>query len=186
MKLTGNEDMRVQKTIESIHSAFEQMLLEMTYRTITVKELCARARINKKTFYRYYSTLDALLAELQETYSAPYIEQIHNLRFPKDVEQITRAFLTYSAAQGKLYDRITCDSALSDIQYQMVANVMDKRLPDNDKDYDPSEWRIYFDFVTSAAMQVYRSWVKDGRRIPIDRMVNIGCDFVCRGAKSFS
>ena len=51
MILTGNEDLRVQKTIESVKSAFDELVLEKDYEKITVKELCERARINKKTFY---------------------------------------------------------------------------------------------------------------------------------------
>lgn len=43
MKLTGTEDLRVQKTISAIHTAFEQMILEMDYPEMTVKELCERA-----------------------------------------------------------------------------------------------------------------------------------------------
>ena len=32
---------------------------------MTVKELCERAKINKKTFYRYYPAMEDLLLELQ-------------------------------------------------------------------------------------------------------------------------
>ena len=54
MTLTGNEDLRVIKTIEGIKSAFEALICEKDYEKITVKELCERARINKKTFYAAY------------------------------------------------------------------------------------------------------------------------------------
>lgn len=50
MILTGNEDLRVQKTIDSINRTFEEMLIEMDYSQITVKELTERAKINKKHF----------------------------------------------------------------------------------------------------------------------------------------
>lgn len=68
MILTGNEDLRVIKTIESIKSSFEDLICEKDYEKITVKELCDKARINKKTFYHYYPSLDDLLAELQFEY----------------------------------------------------------------------------------------------------------------------
>ena len=68
MIINGTEDLRVQKTIEAIHSTFEEMLCEMDYKKITVKELCERARINKKTFYRYYDVLDDLLEETQNVF----------------------------------------------------------------------------------------------------------------------
>ncbi len=69
MKITGYEDLRVQRTIKSIYDAFSELILERDYEKITVTELAKRAMINKKTFYRYYPTLDDLLAELQARYS---------------------------------------------------------------------------------------------------------------------
>ena len=38
MLLNGTEDLRVQKTIEAIHKTFEEMICEMDYEKITVKE----------------------------------------------------------------------------------------------------------------------------------------------------
>jgi len=73
MILTGNEDLRVQRTIESIKKAFEELICEMDYEKIKVTELCSRAKINKKTFYIYYPSLDDLLAEIQLEYANAYI-----------------------------------------------------------------------------------------------------------------
>ncbi|EQC59778.1 hypothetical protein N219_00635 [Limosilactobacillus fermentum MTCC 8711] len=53
MNLNGTEDLRVQKTITAIYQAFEELILTTDYEKITVAELARRARINKKTFYRY-------------------------------------------------------------------------------------------------------------------------------------
>lgn len=93
MKLTGNEDLRVQKTIEGIRGAFEEMLLEKGFDRITVKELCERARINKKTFYRYYPALEYLLAELQTGYAEEYLERTRGLALPQDVVPITLSLI---------------------------------------------------------------------------------------------
>ena len=65
MILTGHDDLRVVKTIESIKAAFETLICEKDYEKSTVKELCDQARINKKTFYHYYEDLNALLSEMQ-------------------------------------------------------------------------------------------------------------------------
>ena len=70
MRTTPAHDLRVTKTLEAIDTTFRTMMLEKGYAGITVKELCERARINKKTFYRYYETLDDLMAEVMATYAA--------------------------------------------------------------------------------------------------------------------
>lgn len=49
MILTGNEDLRIKRTIESIYEAFKKLLCETDYEKISVTKLCQEARISKKT-----------------------------------------------------------------------------------------------------------------------------------------
>ena len=51
-------DLRVLKTEEAIKRTFKEMLLEMPYEKITIKELCERAIINRKTFYLHYNSIE--------------------------------------------------------------------------------------------------------------------------------
>ena len=101
MILTGHEDLRVVKTIGGIKTAFEELICEKDYEKITVKELCDRARINKKTFYHYYETLDHLLAEMQGELSLGFIERIKNLKLPEELDKVNREFFLYAAEQGR-------------------------------------------------------------------------------------
>ena len=55
MEKRTSEDLRVRKTKEAIRTAFQGMICEMDYDQITVKELTARAQINRKTFYLHYN-----------------------------------------------------------------------------------------------------------------------------------
>lgn len=178
-------DIRVVKTLESVHTAFTSLLMEMPYEKITVKALCERARINKKTFYRYYQALDDLLLELQSQYARPYIERTHALRYPDNVAEITRDFLEYSAAQGELFDRIMCSSTHEQIQTNVIAQMEDRRynISQPPKGWSTDEWSLYMAHVTSAQLRIYRQWVLDGRRVPIERMVDIACSLICQGAQ---
>ena len=94
MILTGHEDLRVVKTIESIKAAFETLICEKDYEKITVKELCDHARINKKTFYHYYETLDALLAEMQFELSSEYIRRVKDFSLPEELDKVNREFFS--------------------------------------------------------------------------------------------
>ena len=125
MKLTGTEDLRVQKTIEAIRSVFADMISEMDYEQITVTELCSRAKINKKTFYRYYPTLDDLLSELQDEMSQEYSQRVAAFRLPEELDKVNREFFLYSVEKGPFYDKITCSGNYSYIRQQMINNVMD-------------------------------------------------------------
>ena len=127
MRLTGNEDLRVKKTITVIKKAFEELICEKDYERIKVSELCARSMINKKTFYHYYPSLDALLAEFQEEMSSEYVKLVRNYRLPEDLEKVNRAFFEYSASKGLAYERITCSTgSYSSIRQGMIDKVTEQ------------------------------------------------------------
>ena len=100
MSINGTEDLRIQKTMAAIKASFEALICEKDYHEITVTELCARSRINKKTFYHYYPTLDDLLEEMQMELSSAYIELEKDCKLPEEAEKVNRIFFEYSAAQG--------------------------------------------------------------------------------------
>ena len=181
--LTGTEDLRVQKTVGAIQETFKQLLLEKPYEKITVRELCERARINKKTFYRYYETLDYLLAELQGTYRDAYLARTRDLRVPEDTEAITREFVLYSCAQDEVYERITCDPSLARIQRAMTEGVLASRCFDESafSGVPEGEASLLVTFVQTVPLTLYRRWVADGKPVSPERLADIACTLVLGG-----
>ena len=187
MILSGHEDLRVVKTIRGIKSAFETLIVEKDYEKITVRELCDVARINKKTFYHYYETLDALLAELQAELSAGYLERIRDFSLPEELDKVNREFFLYSAAQGPAYEKITCSGTYHAIRDEMVAGVNDagwsrspqyRALPEDVK-------RLLMGFVNNAVLSAYRQWVEDGKKRPLEEMIGLTNWLVLGGVNGF-
>lgn len=187
MILDGTEDLRVQKTIEAIHKAFEEMLYEMNYEKITVKELCERAKINKKTFYRYYAVLDDLLAELQGLFTQEYLKRIENYKVPEDLDKINREFFLYSVEKGPLYEKITCSESYDYIRSKMVNDVMNSKWGQSTwlQLLEPSKQAVLLEFIQSASMSVYRKWVADGKKIPLRDMIELSNQLLCSGVNGF-
>ncbi|MBQ9624758.1 MAG: TetR/AcrR family transcriptional regulator [Clostridia bacterium] len=184
MLLTGKEDLRVIKTIEGIKSAFEQLICEKEYEKITVKELCDRARINKKTFYNYYPALDDLLAEMQMEISSGYIERIKDYNLPDESEKVNREFFMYSASKGLAYDKITCSSgSYSHIRQKMINRVTEatwEKAPAF-KRLNPLVKSIIIEHINSINVNIYRQWVADGKKAPIEDMIALSNVLTCRG-----
>lgn len=187
MILTGNEDLRVVKTIKGIKAAFEALICEKDYERITVKELCDRASINKKTFYHYYETLDALLAELQTELSSSYVERIRDYKLPEELDKVNREFFLYSAQQGLAYEKITINGNWHAIRDEMVSEVNDagwgkseafNRLTDYQK-------RMLMTFINNASLGAYRQWVEDGKQMPLEDVIEMTNCLVLGGVRSF-
>lgn len=187
MILTGHEDLRVIKTIESIKENFQDLICEKPYEKITVKELCDRARINKKTFYHYYETLDALLLEMQQEMSRDFIDRVKGYKLPQDLDQVNREFFRYSVEQGEAYEKITLNAGWQGARNQMIDKVNEaswssspqyKRLSDFEKG-------LLMDFVNGSTLAAYRRWVESGKKIPVDEVVDTLNRLQLGGVKEF-
>jgi AcrR family transcriptional regulator len=187
MLLTGHEDLRVKRTIESIKKSFEELICEKDYEKITVKELCDRAMINKKTFYNYYPTIDDLLAEMQRQLSAGYIEKVKNYNLPEELDKVNREFFIYSEEQGIAYEKITCSGSYSTIRQEMIDDVIKSTWGKSQKfrKLDPGLQKILLGYINTVSVGNYRQWVEDGKKIPIEEMIDISNRLICNGTEGF-
>ena len=181
-------DLRVEKTLATIRSTFEAMICEMDYGKITVTGLCERARINKKTFYRNYETLDDLLREFQEGYASAYAERIRGLDTVRDQAKLVRALFEFSAEQGAAYERITCAAGgYGSIRQQMIEQVEERagvrsvRLAGLDEQRSD----ILHNFLGETPLMVYRLWVEGGKRIPLTEAADLAVALTCKGMDGY-
>ena len=187
MKLTGTEDLRVQKTIEAIRTVFEQMICEMDYHEMTVKELCERAKINKKTFYRYYPAMDDLLLELQTEMSSEYIEMISHYRLPEEMDKVNEAFFRYSVSKGEVYEKITCASSYVTIRNTMIERVNEATWHKSAWFNNIPEWQrhLLIFYVQYTIIEMYKQWVADGKKAPVEDVIEMSNRLICTGLDGF-
>ena len=69
-------DLRIQKTYMSVTKALIEMMEEMPFEDIKVKELCDRAMIRKSTFYKHFADKYELLAFIVKEVINDYNERI--------------------------------------------------------------------------------------------------------------
>ena len=188
MLIKGTEDLRIQKTMAAIKESFEALICEKDYHEITVTELCARARINKKTFYHYYPTLDDLLEEMQMELSSAYIELVKDCRLPEEAEKVKRIFFEYSAAQSLAYEKITCSlGSYSASQHAMYRQVMDATWGKSPafQRLSREEQNLVLTFINSFGVGFYRQWVADGKKLPLERVIDLSGTMMCGGLDRF-
>ncbi len=176
-------DLRVVKTLDAIRTHFEQLVCECGYDKLTVARLCESARINKKTFYRYYKSLDDLLAQVQREFASEYVELTGHLRIPEDAGEITRRFILYSCdagARSPFYEAVTCSSAFSVIRDSMIDEVLVSRRvsPGGFGSLSAEEASIVISFLQQTGINAYRQWVADGKRLPAEDLASLAVGLV--------
>lgn len=185
MILTGNEDLRVQKTIDSINQTFEQMLIEMDYKDITVKELIERARINKKTFYRYYNCIDDLLAEKQEMITTECLQKISGYKIPDELDKIIQAQFLFFHTRGGLYEKvICCGSGVTGLDYSRICSITKKRYWEKSPKimaYSQEARDMLLKFINRNVIAFYSDWYFGGKKEPIEEMTATAVTLICAG-----
>lgn len=187
MILTGQEDLRVVKTIEGIKSAFEELISQKDFEKITVKELSEKARINKKTFYRYYTDLYDLLAEMQLELSSGYLERIKNYHLPEQLAEVTREFFLYSNEQGEAYEKITCSGSYEYIRNKMISQVNDKSWNKSNTFQNLSDFdkRIIVNYANTVTLEIYKQWILSGKELGLNEVIDRAIVLTNSGVQGF-
>ena len=188
MKLKENEkkeDLRVVKTKEIIRNTFKNMILEMDYDYITIKELTERAKINRKTFYLHYDSLDDLLLEIQNSLANNFIEKQVSYTNLEDMKYLIGLFFE-SANKNPLDERILCSGSYRNISDRINKKVMDYRKKTNRGAFSNNEAyeNIIFAYYGANSAIIYRQWVADGKKLSLEEVKELAIKLVCHGLES--
>ena len=176
------EDLRIRRTREAITQTFTKMLLKMKYDKITVKELTKRANINRKTFYLHYDSLDDLMEEIQQKIADEFIERISSFKGIMDIPKLTREFYLYTLEGDGLKEHINCDDSCRFIYAKINKRIMSQSVIINNKiESESYKQNIINAFLSSATLEIFKQWVADGKKIPLEEIITYTTRLLCNG-----
>lgn len=180
-------DLRIKRTKNAIRNTFIEMICEMDYEDISVKELSNRAQINRKTFYSHYETLDDLLQEMQNEMVQEFVKRTENMIRPREMDKITREFFLYNESLGKLGERLICSGSYQYVNHRMVNKVMNHSWTNHSMNSDnPYVHNIVMTYTAQSTLFIYRQWIADGRKIPLEEIIKIATQLICNGVNGLN
>lgn len=191
MSRDPQNDLRYIKTEALIRKTFQDMLREMDYAQISIKELTDRAMINRKTFYLHYNTLDELLGKLQAELYMELLESISDFRIPDDLEKILWEMLTFGNKTDSINEKILCSQG----NFPVGKNPRDdaRKLllhsfysDDTFLNRSELEQNILNAYLDGSISFIYSQWVADGRRLPLEKLVRFTADLISSGIMGLS
>ena len=179
-------DLRVIRTKRSIREAFYGMVMEMDYKDITVKALVERAMINRNTFYLHYSSIDDLLEELQNEIVEEFLSMYISYQSIEDIRVMIRTFFEYMASQPPVHERLLCSGS-----YRFAAININKKITAGRKELrhgalgiSESAENIVYAYYGSVAYALFRQWVRDGKSLPLEDLIELSTNLICNGMSS--
>lgn len=177
------EDLRVRKTKQAIRSAFKEMICEMDLNEITIKELTLRAQINRKTFYLHYQCLDDVMTELEDEIADNFIKRRVSYGNMNDIRNLVRLFFESAANMPLLHERLICNESYRSVWSRINEKVMRHRMETNRGIFGVDEYRenLIFAYFGTNSTLLYRQWVEDGKRLPLEDLIEMASKLICEG-----
>ncbi len=164
----------VSRTKRAILEAFEEMICEKKPEAINVKSLTERAGIHRKTFYLYYTCIEALYEDAITILATEYAKKVEKLPTPLNYYDLTRVFFEFCSA-SEYAEILYSHPAYSDFCSRLNMTTMKhNRSIDNPyHKYSPEMQNIINAYVTNASLISYRQWVADGKVVPMEEAIEM-------------
>lgn len=165
-------DSRLRYTKESLYASFLEFLAEKPLSEITVIQICERAGVSRKTFYKYYADPFALLLAMQDELFEEYREALQGkqsdvshimpvlFRFVDEHRVLMRATFE-NRGEGNFIDRVFDDLYSSYHEEWERAN---PRMSAEDVEF-------LFYFAVSGLFGVVRHWLFDRPGLSADEVI---------------
>lgn len=155
----------------------------MPYNKITVKLLAEKARINRKTFYLHYDTLDELLEELNCDIVLTGIAKIQQYKIPQDLRNII--FVIYDYWQSlTLDDSKIFHTASASSNTFSFAQLMRETFTNFDNSFCNGEiqrQKTTLAFIVNAMGTFYQEWTLYHAFSSIDEAVDSAYKMITDG-----
>lgn len=180
-------DLRVVKTRAIIRNALVEIMSEKEISQITVSEICVLAKINRKTFYRHYRSVNEVLEELENEFLGEFSENLRSgsllnigavMRGVGETVRIHRDFFArlmrhnpeiFTSGRMKLALRRTISAALRNIG----------------SEYSEQELGAAAEFVVSGVLSLYAAWFRGGCREDIGLIAEVSLRTTVKGLSGY-
>lgn len=179
-------DLRVVKTKKAIREAFQEMICEMEANEITIKELTSRAMIHRKTFYLHYTCIEDLYEELLSEHAEKYFEAIDPIPPDAPFSKANRVFFTFMADQEPYMEKIICSVSYRGFADKFFLSMLRHNRARNNQyaSYSREEQNIINMFLVVTCTSLYRQWVADKKKLPLETLIDLSGKLLMNGVSS--
>lgn len=179
-------DARARRTHTALITAAQELICELTPDELSVVAVTRRAKVHRKTFYRHFPTIDDLLTALLDDAASRYTTAA--LTLPKNANYISlnRLFINYLTSCDPWVERIYCEPSYSQLCNRLSAmNLRHNRERFNPFAHlPPAEQALVNNFMVSSSIGVFRHWVATGKRVPVERLIELSGQLLEHGASA--
>lgn len=166
----NNPTHRVNTTKRLLRDALMELLRDKPLRSITVKELCALAKLNRGTFYAHYADVYDLMEQIEAEMEADFlaaIEPMLTVAEPPSLPRMVKQVFECIETNADLFEVMIGPYGDKEFGQNLLAKSKEKCLPGCMQRFPNADLvRIerYFTFITGGCYALMERWTKGGMK----------------------
>lgn len=183
-------DRRIRKTKNSIRESFMELIMEKNFSEITVKEIASRADISRRTFYMHYTSIDAILDEMNAELSQRVQQLFYNRDFThaqmSDIKDLFCELNEILNRNYAFYKRLcSLDSygffvqMLNLVLKDIIATTLEQTFH-----LEEQAKHAYSEYISGGIISLYVNWLKTDSDFTLDQLVDIAAQITYGGIRS--
>ena len=178
-------DPRVKRTKKMFKEALKELMMKHDdYMDISVKELCDKAELSRRTFYLHYEYIDDVLLEIEDDFTKEFYEATKQYDHVKELEPVVKAYFDLHDS-NPIYEKILLSPA-QDYLREMMRSRTVKVLDENDnlkgiRHHDILTQNIIEQFYHMTCVSAYREWVRQRKIMAKDDVVKLVANLISKG-----
>ena len=181
-------DLRVIKTRRGIQSALISLLSEKQLSRVTVSEICVRAQINRKTFYRHYRTIGDVISELEAEILDEFSDALQKGKSILDVGAVIRDISALIGQRRGYFMRLmkhNPDLFTKGKIKAIMCRMVSVSLKNVGALEDEATVQAAAEFSVSGVLALYAAWFDGGCSEDLDFLTDVAVKMITNGLTSF-
>ncbi|WP_216663174.1 TetR/AcrR family transcriptional regulator [Bacillus haikouensis] len=178
-------DRRKKYTRMVLKESLLKLLQDKSISSITIKEICEAADINRSTFYAHYANQYELLDSIEEEFIEDLVSTLGRYNFSKEDEalQMTEKLFDYIAEKNAICQTLLSEN--TDMYFlkkgMMITHEFIFKNWISDSGIDQETYEYINIFMVSGSIHVIKNWVENGMEKTPGEMAVILHNFINRG-----
>lgn len=181
-------DLRVIKTRRGIQSALISLLSEKQLSRVTVSEICVRAQINRKTFYRHYRTIGDVISELEAEILDEFSDALQKGKSILDVGAVIRDISALIGQRRGYFMRLmkhNPDLFTKGKIKAIMCRMVSVSLKNVGALEDEATVQAAAEFSVSGVLALYAAWFDGGCSEDLDFLTDVAVKMITNGLTAF-
>jgi len=172
------ENRKVRYTKMVIRESLMDLMKTQSILSVSVKDICDLADVNRSTFYDHYKDQYDLLKQIEEetlAYFEDMLNKYKDKQTQKEISRMVEEMLTYIANNGSTIQVLLSENGDLDFQKKLLYHfVMHNQIIKYFSEKQDDETKIYYSaFLVHGAIGLIQHWLKNNMAMPVPQLAKL-------------